>query len=369
MNNLAWDNLRQYLRLVVSPQAEKLDQDSKALRSVFQGLGDRLLLALQVPQDLGGAGFSAAEYYQATVEMAATSGILAFLQTQHQSAASRIARFGNPDQQSLLPAMAQGKVRIGVGFSHLRRQGEPMLRAIPQGDSFQLTGTIPWVTGYGFFQKAIAGATLADGSELYGLIPLETCQQPEDGEISCSEPLPLAAMGASQTVTVHVENWLLSPAEVLVIQPPGTIHKGDRQQILHHSFFALGCAQGVLNFLETTAFDTSDLAVLKHHWQDLHRDLFWALDQPPSEDNYHAKLQLRLIAIQTAQTFTQVAMGWAGGAGNLLTSPAQRLYREAMMFSIFGQTQVIRTATVKSLLPGKTSGYTEISNYAGVVQW
>lgn len=361
-----WDQLTEYLQLFISPQAETLDQDPIALEVALQGLGDRHLLALRVPKDLGGSGLSAAEYYQATVDMAAASGILAFLQTQHQSAASRIAQFGSPAQQALLPDLATGKIRLGVGFSHLRRRGQPMLRAIPQGEGYRLTGTIPWVTGYGFFQRAIAGATLTDGAELYGLIPLKTSQAPDGGQISCSAPLSLAAMGASQTVAVHLNNWFLAPADVLVIHPPGSIHKGDRQQILHHSFFALGCAKGCLNYLQKRNFP--ELNPLKDHWQTRHHQLFMALEAI-GEDHSLAKLQLRLEAIQTAQIFAQIALSWAGGAGNLLTHPAQRLYREAMMFAIFGQTQTIRKAMVKSLLPGKTSGYTDIPNYAGVVQW
>ncbi|WP_024544815.1 acyl-CoA dehydrogenase family protein [Picosynechococcus sp. NKBG15041c] len=366
MASAIWERLTQYLRLQVAIKAEILDQDSTALEKAFQGLGDRHLLALQVPQNLGGGGLTTAEYYQATVEIAAVSGSLAFLQTQHQSAANRLARFGSPAQQALLPDMAAGKVRIGVGFSHLRRRGKPMLRAEPKGEGYSLTGTIPWVTGYGFFQRAIAGATLPDGAALYGIIPLRTCQGPTGGTISCSDSLPLAAMGVSQTTTVRLENWLMSPADVLVIQSPETIHQGDRQQILHHGFFALGCAQGCLNYLQTREFP--ELVPLKEHWQNLQRQLFAALGETGS-DRYQDKLQLRIAAIQTAQTFAQIALSWTGGSGNLLTSPAQRLYREAMMFSIFGQTQAIREATVKSLLPGKASGYTDTPNYAGVVQW
>ncbi|ACB00218.1 MULTISPECIES: acyl-CoA dehydrogenase family protein [Cyanophyceae] len=366
MGQFAWENLAEYLRFSIAPQAEKLDQDPLALGRALDGLSDRHLLALRVPENLGGSGLSTVEYYQATVAMAAASGTLAFLQTQHQSAASRIAQFGNSEQQRLLPQMARGDVRIGVGFSHLRRRGEPAVQAMPQGDRYCLTGTIPWVTGYGFFQRAIAGATLPDGSEWYGLIPLETCQQSEQGEIFCSQPLPLAAMGVSQTVTVKLQNWLVPATDVLVIQPPGTIHKGDHQQVLHHGFFALGCARGVLDWLATAEFD--DLAALEDHWQVLHDQLFRAIEEPQTE-SFQTQLALRLSVIQTAQTFAQIALTWSGGAGNLLTSPAQRFYREAMMYSIFGQTQAIRAAMVKSLLPGKSSGYTVISNYAGVVQW
>lgn len=360
-----WDNLTEYLCLDVAPLAESIDQDGAILDWALQGLGDRRLLTLRVPKEYGGCGFSQQEYYGATVKIAAASGILAFLQTQHQSAATQIARFGSAVQKALLPAMATGQVKIGVGFSHLRRSGKPALLATPRGKGFTLTGVIPWITGHGFFSRAIAGATLPNGDELYALIPLKTSQQTGGGQLDCGRALPLAAMNLSNTVSVALHQWQIEPEDLLVIKPAGSIQAGDRQKILHHGFFALGCAHGVLRFLEFAEFP--QIRPLQQQLKHLHRKMFAAIASPPAP--YQTQLQLRIQAVVTAQQYAAIALTLAGGTGNLLTHPAQRLYREALMFSIFGQTQALRNATLQTLIPPKIPRYTERPNHAGVVQW
>ncbi len=49
------DRLDAYLREVVTPNAEEMDDRAEVLRSALQGLADLNLLALRVPQDWGGA--------------------------------------------------------------------------------------------------------------------------------------------------------------------------------------------------------------------------------------------------------------------------------------------------------------------------
>jgi hypothetical protein len=355
------DRLTDFLAGVIVPMAERLDQDGGLLATALQGLGDRHFLGLRVPLEYGGSELSSVDYYGATVQMAAASGILAFLQTQHQSAAAQIAQFGSEEQKKLLPSMVTGELKIGVGFSHLRRRGTPLLQAMPQGEGFRLSGVIPWVTGYGFFQRAIAGATLPNGDELYGLIPLSDETQRDGGKIDCGEPLALAAMGASRTVAVRLERWYLAPEDVLVIKPAGSIHQGDRPKVLHHGFFALGCAQGCLNFLESLEnIELGNVAGLRTRFMALHDAMFAAIANGQSQFNFEHHLQLRIKAVAIAQEYAQIALIAAGGAGNLLSHPAQRLHRESLMFSVFGQTETIRNATLQSLIPNKCSRYTEV---------
>ncbi len=342
-----WQKLKAYLQEVVTPIAETLDQDPKILGQCLEDLGDRHLLGLKVLVEFGGSGFSATEYGLAVTEISRRSGILAFLQTQHQSAAAMIARFGSEEQREQLPQMVSGKLKIGVGFSHLRRSGKPMLKALPTENGYELTGTIPWITGYGFFDKAIAGATLPNGDELYCFIPLENTQQTSGSTINCGEPLALAAMGACQTVAVKLENWQITPEQILVIKPAGSIQAGDRQNVLKHGFFALGCAYGCVDFLKQK-LEVSQLQTLQSRLDRLRDDIVTALETPRDFDT---QLKLRIKVVAIAQEYAQLALSSSGGAGNLLSHPAQRLYREALMFSVFGQTETIRNATLQTLIP------------------
>lgn len=346
-NQRDWQTLTAYLRDVVKPQAEVIDQNVNALKNCLQGFGDRHLLGLKIPETLGGSGFSSLEYGLAIAEISRASGILAFLQTQHQSAGGMIAQFGNSSQRAFLPKMVTGELKIGVGISHLRRQSKPMVKAIATDDGYLVTGKIPWITGYDYFSRAIVGATLPNGDEFYGFIPLENSQQSDGGSINCGEPLQLAAMGMSQTVAVKLDQWFLSTEDILIIKPAGSVQKGDRQNVLKHGFYALGCAYGSLDFLQTK-LNESQHHLLRIRLDELKNQIIVALET--EKTNFDEQLALRIKVVAIAQEYAQLALIRSGGAGNILTHPAQRLYREALMFSIFGQTQTIRNATLQTLI-------------------
>jgi alkylation response protein AidB-like acyl-CoA dehydrogenase len=106
-----------YLQEKVVPQANQIDREPTILKQAFQEMGDRSLLALRVPENLGGGGFSELDYRQFQVAIARASGALAFLQTQHQSAASMLAASSNQFlQQTYLPKMATKVLISGKSF-------------------------------------------------------------------------------------------------------------------------------------------------------------------------------------------------------------------------------------------------------------
>ena len=179
-------NLAQsYLRTSVAPIAAELDKNPDALKEALQGLGDRSLLALRTPQAWGGAQVSETTYHHFQQLVTRYSGALAFLQTQHQSAAGFFSNSDNePLKQQYLPYMSNGEVLVGIGFSHLRRKGDPMLKATPREQGYALEGNVPWITGFGFFQDFIVGATLPDGRAVYGVVPFEETVQEIGGTIT-----------------------------------------------------------------------------------------------------------------------------------------------------------------------------------------
>lgn len=248
-----------FLRGVIAPQAMVLDQSPELLFQAVQALGQRQLLALKVGQQWGGQDLDALTFRQFQEQVSRYSGALAFLQTQHQSAASLIAQSANTDLQAqYLPHMGSGKVLIGIGFSHLRRQNPAPVSANPTTSGYVINGEVPWVTGYGCFQHFIVGAQLPDGQAVFGLVPLATQSQTEGGTLTCSAALPLAVMASTQTVRVQFRNWSVSKAQIVVIRPSGWIHINDQKNSLHHSFFALGSAQAGLDIVANASSQLPD---------------------------------------------------------------------------------------------------------------
>src|ERR687886_958734 len=177
-----------YLRESVAPVASEIDHNPEVLKEALQGMSDRSLLALRTPKVWGGAGVSEVTYRHFQQLVPRYSGALAFLQTQHQSAAEMLANSENESlKRQYLPYMSKGQVLVGVGFSQLRRKGDPLVKAIPVEGGYLLNGEVPWVTGFGFFQDFIVGATLPDGRAVYGIVPFVETFQEAGGVIAFSE--------------------------------------------------------------------------------------------------------------------------------------------------------------------------------------
>lgn len=321
----------------------------------LQGLGDRALLALQVPEIWQGTGLSQVEFGRFQEIVARYSGALAFLQTQHQSAGALIANGNNESlKREFLPHLGTGKILIGLGFSQLRRSGKPIMTAVPVEGGYELMGEVPWITGYGFFEHFIVGATLPTGEALYGVLPFQARTQKLGGKLDFEAPMSLAAMEATNTVRARIESWFLGRDRVIARKPRDRIHEQDRHNVLKQSFFALGCARAGLDLLATSS-QRKQLPFLQQAYQSLDRELedcrtqiFTAISN--SEQDFEQQLSLRAWAINLAGRCSQAAVGAASGAANAKSHAAQRVYREALLFSVSAQTTAVMEATLVQLL-------------------
>ncbi len=347
------EQIESFLQAQIAPLANKIDRQPQVLKLALQKIGDRSWLALKAAPELGGTGLSDADYLSLQIRMARASGALTFLQTQHQSAVAKLAQSQNKSlQQEFFPDVAQGKALIGVGFSHLRRRGVPMMQATQTPGGYLLTGKVPWITGYGFFTQFVLGATLPDGRELYGMLPLQN-QSPElGGEIKLSKPMELIAMSATNTVSAEINQWFLTSDRLVAISPAGAIHALSRRNILNHGFFALGCAYAGLDILEAIAAK-KQLEFLQESWQSLHGEVMQQEHKAIAallNNHYPQQLQLRAAMINLAQRCSLAAVIASGGAANYLNSSAGRIYREALLFSVSGQTIDVIKASLNNLL-------------------
>jgi alkylation response protein AidB-like acyl-CoA dehydrogenase len=357
------DLAESYLQESVAPIAGEIDRDPEVLRDALKGIGDRFLLALRVPKCWGGAEVSEETYRHFQQLVPRYSGALAFLQTQHQSAGQILTNSNNEFlKQQYLPRMGNGQVLVGVGFSQLRRLGEPLVKALPVEGGYQLEGKVPWVTGFGFFHNFIVGATLPDGSAIYGVLPFtETIQAVSDvmdatstqSSITFSEPMQLAAMESTNTVTATLTHWFLPDEHVVFVKPAGAIHENDKRNVLHHGFFALGCARAGLDIVEAV-YQAKQLPFIRSALESLHEeltrcqsDMMQAL--PPDSQSWEERLQLRAWAIDLAIRCASAAVTVSSGAANSINHPAQRVYREALVFAVSGQTTAVMEATLARL--------------------
>jgi alkylation response protein AidB-like acyl-CoA dehydrogenase len=311
-------------------------------------------LGLRIPQILGGGGWEEAEFRQFQELIPRYSGALAFLQTQHQSAGSFLANSPNHTlQQRYLSHFSTGRALMGVGFSQLRRRGKPSITAVEVEGGYLLTGTVPWVTGYNLFANFIVAAVLPDGQAVYGVVPFSE-QTTNQGSVGFSPPMPLAAMTSTSTVSATFTNWLLPHLEVVQLTPAEAIRQKDRKNVLNHGFFATGCARAGLDILQRKA-QQKKLPFLQETYHILDRELEQCRTKMHQaltfeKQSFERKLELRTWAIDLAGRCAQAAVTSTSGAANLATHPAQRVYREALVFRVSGQTTAVMAATLHNLV-------------------
>ncbi len=339
----------EYLQSSVAPNANTLDSSPEDLRKALQGLCDRGLMALKRPQEFGGPAWPEPDFRTFQEEVARASGALAFLQTQHQSAVGLIAKGSNePLKRELLPQMHGDQELTGIAFSQLRRPGPPITRAEYTPGGYIINGALPWATGQSFFRHVILGAALEDGSSVFGLAPFTSTET-----IKFSPPMRLAAMESAQTVSAEIHNFFLPDEFVVDIKPPGWILRNDMINITLQGFFAIGCARAGVDVIRHAAGQRNRHALV--HSADLLdseistcRQRLQAA-QIASEETTQEKLALRAWAIDLAGRCAHAAVAASGGRANSTDHPAQRITREAMVFTVSAQTEAIQLATLDRL--------------------
>lgn len=344
------DQAVEFLREVVKPRSEEIDQDPEALRDVMRQMAARNLMALKRPMAYGGPEMDELMFRRFQEEMARVSGTLAFCQTQHQSAVAMLARSDNEELKSAyLPFMADGSKQVGIGFSQLRRPGPPIMRAEPIRDGYVLNGTVPWVTGWSFFPEFLVGASLPDGRAAFAVVPLVAGKG-----IHISDPMKLAAMESALTVAVEFDDFTVSNSQVAFVREAGWIANSDMINIALQGHFAIGCALGGLDVVQAAYMRKQEQFLADTH-ETLRAELeacraaTTEVQNLAGEETTEERLHVRAWAVDLAYRCAQAAVVSSSGAANHLSHPAQRIYREALVFSVSAQTTSIMKATLARL--------------------
>ncbi|MDJ0555016.1 MAG: acyl-CoA dehydrogenase family protein [Microcoleaceae cyanobacterium MO_207.B10] len=337
----------------VAPIANEIDSNQEALKTALMSLGKSGLLGLQIPQNRGGLELNQQDFYNYQLLLARYSGALAFLQTQHQSAAAMLGSSENYQlQEQYLPHLSHGKILLGIGFSQLRRSGDPPVKAVPTKGGYYIEGIVPWVTGWDIFKEFIIAAKLPDGRAVFGILPFLT-ETTLNGSISFSEIMPLCAMTSTNTVSATVKNWFLPDERVVSLKPANWIQTNDQKKVLRFTAFALGCALASIDIINAVSKTKSlgfitDTSISLQTEVNQCRKAIEAANKNPDID-FAKKLDLRATAINLAQRCAAAAVTVSSGAANHKNHRAQRVYREALVYTVSAQTTAVMEATLTKL--------------------
>lgn len=328
---------------LLEPNAERVDRSGRVPRENLEALAAAGLV--------DGTGRSEAFRHAFVEILCAACGTTYFILTQHLGSCGQIAQSANAAlRQRLLADMISGRHYVGVGFGHLRRP-KPMLCAEPVSGGWLLTGTAPWVTGWPLLSGTIFGAHLPDGLHLYVYADATVSEQQQ-----VSKPLPLCAMGATETVEVTLNGLFVPEDNFVRYSSQEQLAAGDTANLCSNVAPMLGVAMGSVRLLRqlallkpfpvlTQAADALDEEIAR--CRTTCRSLTAQIHSEP--DGKERAVAARAWAIELGVRAAHTALAGASGGANSLDHPAQRRFREAMFYTLFQQSSDILQGTVRYL--------------------
>ncbi|MCA9586554.1 MAG: acyl-CoA dehydrogenase family protein [Myxococcales bacterium] len=142
---------RDFATRVIQPQAAAIDKEGRFPFDVIQGLAELGLLAVNVPDELGGAGAGVVSYSLAMQEIARACASTAVTMAVTNMVGEVIAHFGSDAQKkAYCPRLASGELVAGAfGLSEPGAGSDPgamSTTATKDGDAWVLDGAKQWIT-------------------------------------------------------------------------------------------------------------------------------------------------------------------------------------------------------------------------------
>jgi hypothetical protein len=239
---------------------------------------------------------------------------------------------------SLAEAEAEEWPRVGVAFGHLRNPDGPA----PILRDGVIHGSVPWMTGSGIFPQVLLGLRDEKGQEILALVGAT-----DSATFQHSRPMRLVACTGTRTVRVDIANLPLDESQILAIRPPGSQARGDAESVLYQTPLLVGCVQACGNLIrESPLVGAEEKARSEAAQSDLLQRVFTAFSENNLADGPLLRAEIGDFAVRLAR----LAVMASGGQGLRLDHPAQRLYREALVYTLMAQTGDIVTQAFQSVM-------------------
>lgn len=223
----------------------------------------------------------------------------------------------------------------GVAFGHLRNPGGPA----PLWQDGLVSGPLPWLTGAGLFERVQLGFRLPDGSEVRAWVAAQ-----DRPEFRHSAPLSLIALSGTDTRRVMCTNLPVSERAFLSVKPVGTEAREAAQGVLGQTPLMLGALRASLRLLQDSG--RGDLGLAQAYVATLEAEIHHAYTSGTADTVGPA---LRARAGDLSVRLARLACMACGGISLVTGHPAERLYRETLVYSLMAQTDSILADAFKEL--------------------
>ncbi len=308
-------------------------------RATLDCLADAGLYGVLGPEEVTGTAPTAAVYREVAELLAGADGTTWFVWFQHHPVVKMLASSANDElAQRWLPALCAGTTQAGVAFSHLRSERVVMPATRDHG-GWRLSGTAPWCTGWRLLDLVLVGATTPDDEVVFALVPLR-----EGDGMRPGPALRLAAMGGTRTVALHLDDYPVADADVVLLAPRTSWSTADAAAGANVQPSTFGVARAALAALAEHHEETA--WALSTRVESVRDRAYTLLDDIPPREATEERLRLRAEALALGVQSTTALVAAVGGRAMTGDHPAQRWAREAMFHLVFAQTHDARAASL-----------------------
>ena len=338
---------RQIADDLLRPSAEQVDR-TVVPRSHIDAWGAAGLLGLAGPRAYGGAEAPAGVVREVVEVLAGASGATWFVATQHAMPLAMLAGSSNGDlRERLLRPMCTGKVLAGVAVAHLRRPGPPPVTAVRTPGGWRFDGHVGWMTSWGICDVFLLGGASRDGEFVTALVPAQ-----DAGGLRASDPLQLAAMSATRTVTLELDGLTVADDDVVDVRPRSDWLAMDATKTANPSPHVFGLQRECVRRLARTAGRSDPTAALLaeqlgDEGERLRAVAYTLLDDVPAAERIEDRLAVRACALELVVRTATALVTATGGSAMALDAAPQRLAREALFCMVQAQTAAVREATLQ----------------------
>jgi len=358
-------SVRRFAREQIAPRARAMDEKASIDGALLKQLFELGLTAIEIPEENGGQGGTFFQSILAVEEIAAADpGVAVLVDVQNTLVISAIRDYGTTEQQKQhLPALASNTVGA-YALSEANSGSDAFAlttRAVPDGDSYVLTGRKLWISNAaeaGLFlvfatinpeaghrgitcflvPRDTPGLTVGKKEDKLGIRCSSTCEVVLDG---CRVPAGniLGEPGKGYKVAIETLNGgRIAIGAQLVGLADGALRHATAYARQRKQFGRpIAEFQGVQFQLAEMAMKVESARLLVYNSARL-REAGLPFVKQAAMAKLHASLIAEEVASQAVEIF--------GGIGFTKECPAEKLYRDAKIGRIYEGTSNMQRLTI-----------------------
>ncbi len=366
------DSVREFAEGEVRPRVEAMEHASKLDPELIKQCFELGLMAIESPEEFGGAGSTIFNAILAIEELARVdASVSVFVDVHNTLVTNAFMRWGNDDQKKkYMPQLAEGKVGA-YALSEAASGSDAFalkMRAVDKGDHFELTGQKLWITngneaeifvmfatvdpdaGYKgitafIVEKGFEGFTVGKKEDKLGIRASSTTELILDG---CKVPKEnvLGDVGKGYKVSIETLNeGRIGIGAQMVGIAQGAFEAALKYTQEREQFGqAIGAFQGVQFQLAEMAVEIEAARLLVYNAARL-KDA----GRPFLKEAAMAKL----YSSRCAEAVASKAIELFGGYGYVKDYPVEKFWRDSKIGSIYEGTSNMQLQTIAKLI---TSG-------------